>query len=687
MIGKTDFDLYPAEQAQKFFEIESRILQSGEPAIDADECVFDVAGNRRWLSTSKVPLRNRRNGIAGLIGISRDITERSLGDVFRDGQAKMLEMIAENLPLEQAIAELITLIESHLAEIVGSVFIADDRGARWLRCVAPNLPAGLLKAFEALRFGSSAEAFRTRLDKRQALYEPKIVTGDSFEEFRAIAGEHGYLSCWTFPFFSYEGALLGAFSLYAKTVRPLSDVELRLADIAIRIARIAIERKAAETRIHFLATHDALTGLANRSLLQDRLAQAILYAQRYDRTVAVVFLDLDNFKLVNDSLGHGAGDDLLKEIATRLADSVRNSDTVVRLGGDEFVIVLLDQQENANSVSVTLQKLRAAIARPLRLQERKVQVTCSIGVAQYPDDGEDGDTLLANADAAMYRAKEIGRDNFQFYTPELNKRVHEKFILLGELRSAVARCEFILHYQPKVDLRTGHVFGLEALVRWMHPTLGLVPPADFIPLAEETGLIVQIGDWVLREACRQSKAWQDAGLPCLTVSVNVSPRQFTDADLIERVTAALTSAGLEAKYLELEMTESLVMQNVGEAVAKMKQLQALGLQFAIDDFGIGYSNLSALKAFPIARLKIDKSFIVDLSNNENDRAVASAVISLGQKLNLRVVAEGVETEEQMVFLRDNNCDEMQGFHFSKPLSVEDVESFLLSHISQNDSSI
>jgi diguanylate cyclase (GGDEF)-like protein len=526
--------------------------------------------------------------------------------------------------------------------------------------------------------GSCAEAFRPRLDARQAALEPNIVTGGSGREFRAIVGEHGYLSCWTFPFFSYEGALLGVFTMYAKPVRQLSDVELRLADIAVRIARIAIERKAAETRIHFMATHDALTGLANRSLLEDRLAQAILYAQRYDRTVAVVFLDLDNFKLVNDSLGHGAGDDLLKQIAARLVDCVRNSDTVVRLGGDEFVIVLLDQQKDSNGVSVTLQKLRAAIARPLTLQGRRVQVTSSIGVAQYPEDGEDGATLLANADAAMYRAKEIGRDNFQFYTPELNKRVHEKFILLGELRNAVARREFILHYQPKADLRTGRVFGLEALVRWIHPTLGLVPPAEFIPLAEETGLIVQIGDWVLREVCRQIKAWQDAGLPCLTVSVNVSPRQFTDADLIDRVTSALASAGLEAKYLELEVTESLVMQNVQQAVAKMKQLQALGLQFAIDDFGIGYSNLSALKAFPIARLKIDRSFIVDLSNNENDRAVASAVISLGQKLNLRVVAEGVETEAQMVFLRDNNCDEIQGFHFSKPLSVEDVEAFMLS---------
>jgi EAL domain-containing protein (putative c-di-GMP-specific phosphodiesterase class I) len=299
-----------------------------------------------------------------------------------------------------------------------------------------------------------------------------------------------------------------------------------------------------------------------------------------------------------------------------------------------------------------------------------------LGIATYPNDGMDADAMLANADAAMYRAKEIGRDNFQFYTPEMNTKVHEKFLLQKELRNAVARSEFVLLYQPQVDLRTGHVFAAEALIRWMHPNLGMISPIKFIPMAEETGLIVPIGDWVLHEACRQNKAWQDAGLPHINVSVNVSARQFKEKNLINHVVSALMESELDAKYLELEMTESVIMQNVEQAVEAMGALQGLGVQLSIDDFGTGYSSLSALKTFPVARLKIDKSFIKDLATNEIDKAVASAVIALGQKLNLRVIAEGVETDEQVAFLRDKNCDEMQGYHFSKPIPPQDIEKLL-----------
>jgi diguanylate cyclase (GGDEF)-like protein len=425
-----------------------------------------------------------------------------------------------------------------------------------------------------------------------------------------------------------------------------------------------------------MANHDVLTGLPNRVLLDDRLSQALLYAQRYDRWAAVAFVDLDNFKTINDSLGHNAGDELLKAVASRMAACVRAMDTVARLGGDEFVVLLVDLPKSADLISATVQKLRAAIAEPVRLEGHDLRVTSSLGVANYPDDGTDAETLLANADAAMYRAKEMGRDNFQFYTPELNAKMREKFLLQEELRNAVARREFVLHYQPQVDLRTGRVFAVEALIRWNRPTVGVVPPIDFIPMAEETGLIVPIGDWVLHEACRQNKVWQDAGLPPITVCVNVSARQFREKDLIGRVVDALKDSGLDAKYLELELTESLVMQGVELAVATMKKLQGLGVQLAIDDFGTGYSSLSALKNFPVARLKIDKSFINGLPADENDKAVASAVIALGQKLNLRVIAEGVETDDQLAFLRENNCDEMQGYLFSRPIPAREVEELL-----------
>ena len=324
-----------------------------------------------------------------------------------------------------------------------------------------------------------------------------------------------------------------------------------------------------------------------------------------------------------------------------------------------------------------MHKIQAAITEPVHLEGHDLRVTSSLGVATYPDDGRDADTLLANADAAMYRAKEVGRDNFQFYTPQLNTMIHERFLLQEELRNALVRSELILDYQPQVDLRSGCVFAVEALIRWKHPKQGVIPPIKFIPLAEETGLIVPIGDWVLNEACRQNKTWQDSGLPPIAVCVNVSARQFKEEkDLVTRVVDALKESRLEAKYLELELTESLIMQDVEFAIATMNELRALGVRLSIDDFGTGYSSLSALQTFPVARLKIDKSFISRLPVAENDKAVASAVISLGHRLNLRVIAEGVETDAQAAFLRENNCDEMQGYLFSKPLPPKGIEELL-----------
>jgi diguanylate cyclase (GGDEF)-like protein len=425
-----------------------------------------------------------------------------------------------------------------------------------------------------------------------------------------------------------------------------------------------------------MANHDALTGLPNRALLEDRLEQAILYAERYNRWVTVVFIDLDNFKPVNDTLGHNAGDTLLKTVANRLTGCLRAHDTVVRLGGDEFVVVLFDQPADIALVSQTIQRLREAITEPVELDGHRLTVTASIGIANCPKDGETAAMLLANADAAMYHAKELGRGGFQFYSPDLNISARKNLVLQQEVRDAVARSEFILLYQPEVNLASGEIFAVEALIRWNHPTRGIISPIEFIPLAEETGLIVSIGDWVLHEACRQNKAWQDAGLPRKVVSVNVSARQFTEKNLVARVVHALEETGLEGKYLQLEVTESLIMRDVEAAVAVMKELQRLGVQIAIDDFGTGYSSLSTLKAFPAVQLKIDRSFVKDIIQDANDQAVATTVIELARKLNLRVIAEGVETAEQVAFLRDHDCEEMQGYYFCKPVTAPDVEKLL-----------
>jgi diguanylate cyclase (GGDEF)-like protein len=567
-------------------------------------------------------------------------------------------------------------MESQFKGIIGAVLLLDENSARLRYGAAPSLPDAYAKAVDGMPVGAKAGSSGAAAYRREAVVVADITTDPLCEDYKIPAAEHGIRSCWSTPILSHQGAVLGVFSMYSKEPREPTDAETNLINVATHIAGIAIERKLAEDRIQFMATHDALTGLPNRTLLNDRLSQAVLYAQRYDRWVTVLFVDLDNFKFINDSLGHNAGDELLKTIAKRMVNCVRATDTVVRIGGDEFVVVVFDQPKDVDVISETVLKIQSAIAEPVRLEGHDLRVTSSIGVANYPDNGVDANTLLANADAALYRAKDFGRDNFQFYTSELNTKIHGRFLLQEELRNAVARSEFVLHYQPQVDLRTGRLFALEALVRWKHPKLGMVPPIKFIPMAEETGLIMPIGDWVLREACRQNKAWQDAGLPPVTVSVNVSARQFRERNLVARVAGVLKGSGLDAKHLELEVTESLIMQDVDLAVSTMEELRRLGVQLSIDDFGTGYSSLSALKSFPVSRLKIDKSFIDGLLADENDRAVANAIISLGRTLNLRVIAEGVETEAQADFLRSVNCDEMQGYLFSKPRPASEIEDLL-----------
>ena len=434
-------------------------------------------------------------------------------------------------------------------------------------------------------------------------------------------------------------------------------------------------RRSQERLLH-MAKHDALTGLPNRSLLDDRLGQALQHAERYSRHVTVAFMDLDNFKSINDSLGHDAGDELLVQMSGRLIKTVRGTDTVVRLGGDEFVILLFDQPNVEESVAIALERLMKAVAEPMDLRGHKVQLGCSIGVATYPLDGRDGSTLLKNADTAMYRAKELGKSNFQFYTADLNAKLKERMALQNGLLQAMARDEFFLEYQPQVDLATGQLIGVETLIRWRNPELGIVPPNKFISLAEDSGIIVALGLWVLRTACLQQVAWQAQGCAAIKMSVNVSPRQFKEPRFSESVAAVLLETGIQPELLELEITESLIMDDVGRAVATMHRIRDLGVQLSIDDFGTGYSSLSSLKDFPVSRLKIDRSFVSMLPGNANDCTLAKAVIALGHQLNLKVVAEGVETQHQQDFLRDCRCDEMQGFHFSRPVSAQAVQTML-----------
>jgi diguanylate cyclase (GGDEF)-like protein len=441
-------------------------------------------------------------------------------------------------------------------------------------------------------------------------------------------------------------------------------------ELLLRSMHYSIERKRYQVQLEHQANYDALTGLPNRNLLHDRLRQAV-YAQRLPRAIAVVFMDLDHFKFVNDSLGHSTGDLLLKAMAERLRTVLREGDTVGRVGGDEFVLILNDQS-NEEIIYRAMQRIAASVSEPITIEGKELYVTCSAGISIYPQDGRDVDTLLKNADAAMYRAKEHGRSNFQFYTSEMNERVNERLALENALRRALERQELALHYQQKVNLKTGQIVGAEALVRWLHPEWGLVRPARFIPLAEETGLIVTIGEWVLREACRQTRAWLDAGLNPGVVSVNLSVRQFRQEGLVRTVSRILEETRLEPAQLEMELTESMVMHNVDAAIAILQGLKQLGVALSVDDFGTGYSSLSYLKDLPIDALKIDRSFVREIGSGAEaeEGVLAQAIISLGHALHLKVVAEGVETDAQTRFLRRHGCDEVQGFFYGEPVAPE-----------------
>ncbi|HTH44259.1 MAG TPA: EAL domain-containing protein [Oxalicibacterium sp.] len=427
--------------------------------------------------------------------------------------------------------------------------------------------------------------------------------------------------------------------------------------------------KRYESELEFQTNRDALTGLANRNLLRDRLGQAVSFAYRYGHPIWVMFVDLDRFKFVNDTLGHQAGDTLLKAVAARLESCVRETDTVSRVGGDEFVLVLTERTEAGLTTGIA-QRIMDAIAKPLDIHGHEFFISCSIGVAVYPADGETPEDLIKHADIAMYRAKETGRNNFQFYTSTMNEKALERLRFEGDLRNALEREEFVLHYQPQIDLLTGEIVGAEALIRWQHPELGMVSPARFIGLAEETGLIVPIGAWVIRSACMQNKAWQLKGVGPLRISVNLSARQFAHNDLVESIALALDEAQLAPEYLEIELTESLVMADVERAIGVLRELKALGVQLSIDDFGTGYSSLSYLKRFPIDVLKIDRSFVNDITIDSDDAAIVATIISLAHSLRLQVIAEGVETEAQLAYLRQHDCDQMQGYFFSPPLNAE-----------------
>ena len=439
------------------------------------------------------------------------------------------------------------------------------------------------------------------------------------------------------------------------------------------------ERKASEERVRYLAHHDLLTELPNRYSLHERLDHALGLCKRNNKQLALMLIDLDGFKAINDTAGHQTGDKLLIDVAARLRAAVRESDIVARLGGDEFVVVLPEIESPADAAAVA-GKIVSAVSAPYLIDGTEQRSSPSIGICICPDDASESNDLLQNADVAMYHAKSVGRGNYQFYTPRMQELVRQRIGLEAELRIALEQQQFVLFYQPQLELATGTIVGVEALVRWLHPQRGLVPPDQFIPVAEETGLILPLGNWVLSEACRQLKAWQTAGLTHITMSVNLSARQFLDPALSDTVAAALKVYQLSADCLDLEVTESMSMQSPDESIRIMQALSDSGLSLSIDDFGTGYSSLSYLKLFPIRTLKIDRTFVKDIEVDHNDADICDVTVLLAHKLGLNVVAEGVETPAQLKFLLSIGCEKIQGYLISKPLPADAAETFIRNHV-------
>jgi diguanylate cyclase (GGDEF)-like protein/PAS domain S-box-containing protein len=672
LIGRTDFDFLPYNAAQMATEVERRVAETGLPDLGSGELAFRGEGER-WLMISRVPLRDASGTIIGIVGASRDITAQKSAERLMQAQSSLLELIARGTPLSDFLERLARMIAG-LADGVHAAFLVatPDRGE--LRLVAaPTLN-------EEYRRLADAAAVRTmQADLGITAAALDVV----FEDAGISEFQH---TCCCSAIAGIDGQIEGILALHLPAAAMSQSDFSEFLSIAVHMSGIAIARHRAEARIRFLADHDPLTGMANRTLLDRKLTSAMQKADARGDGMALAFLDLDNFKLVNDSLGHAIGDQLLKVVADRICELTRDQGSLARIGGDEFVIIL--DEADCVRYPAQLSAIRDAVARPIVLSGIEIRVTCSIGVACYPANGRTAGELLASADMAMYRAKELGRDGIAIFTSEMAASVRRKLSRTDELRQALLRDEFALHFQPQVDIRMGRIVGAEALIRWNHPTEGLLHPGDFISIAEETGLIVPIGDWVIRTACRRAKAWQEMGLDPIRLSVNVSPRQFQEKRLIETVASALAESRLDPAWLELEVTESLIMKDLAGSVARMHDLKALGVSLAVDDFGTGYSSLSALKRFPLSRLKIDRSFITDIPHDADDMAITSAIISLAQKLGLKVIAEGVETEEQAGFLIESGCDEIQGYLFSRPVAEGQFTAMLQKtgsiHLHENE---
>jgi diguanylate cyclase (GGDEF)-like protein/PAS domain S-box-containing protein len=670
VLGRQSPSVPPDKLAEKAAFLER--IRRGEEFLDVEAERVRRDGTRIAVSLSAAPLRNADGVFDGSVMILADISERRRTEQLQQLEHAVTRVLSESQSIDEAMHQVLENFCVTGGWAYGARWVLNT-GDQQLSCIESwhvDIPA--VKVFADFN-RTVRRDFRPRsgglLRGVWATGEPvwmEDVVADATFSRGPEAARAGLHAAMAFPILIL-GKFYGVIEFFAAGQRPRDEGLLRVArSIGSQVGQF-IARKEAELNLTYFANHDALTGLPNRAMFSERLSQSLLRAQRSGRKVAVMFLDLDRFKVINDTLGHDAGDRLLQEVAIRLRGCLRESDTIGRQGGDEFVVLLEDMTETAQAVGVA-QKILDAVAESFELAGQDYHVTASIGVSVFPEDGADMQALLKNADIAMYRAKETGKNNFQFYSAQANRHSLERLALETDLRRALERQELQLHYQTKIDSRSGCVTGVEALLRWQHPTRGAIAPAQLIALAEETGLIIAIGDWVIRTACRDAQAWGVAGNP-IPVAVNLSARQFGRNGLADAVGAVLRDSGLAAVQLELEITESAVMDNAERAALVLDQLHAMGVRVSLDDFGTGYSSLGYLKRFPVDSVKIDRSFIADVALDQDDAAITRAVIAMAHSLRLKVIAEGVETAAQVKFLQAHDCDEMQGFRFGEPCNA------------------
>jgi diguanylate cyclase (GGDEF)-like protein/PAS domain S-box-containing protein len=656
------------------------ILSDRAQSFSSERKYLRKDGSSLWVNRTVSLVKDPTGNPLYFIRIIEDISERKQAEQRQAMEHAITRVLAEAQTLTEAIPRIIQTVCETMGWHCGARWQI-DKEAGVLRCretwgidtpeIEAFIQASRERAVAPLPVGQGL--VRRTFAAASPVWIKDIAHDEAFNR-RHLAEQADLHGAFGFPLVG-GGEVLGVMEFFHRDARDPDEMLIQTTQaIGSQIGQYMV-RMQAEEAVKFVATHDSLTGLPNRIMFNQRLSHAVTQAERYGRRLAVLFIDLDRFKIINDTLGHESGDALLREVAKRLTANLRAADTVARLGGDEFV-VLVEEVSDPQYLAGIAQKLISALSTGFPVHGQEYHVTASIGVSTFPDDGVDLQTLLKNADIAMYRAKEQGRNAFRFYSAQMNVHSMERLTLESSLRRALERHELTLHYQPQVHLRSGDITGMEALVRWQHPELGLVAPDQFIQIAEETGLIVPIGEWVLHTACQAQRTWHEMGIQDVSVAVNLSPRQFVHGDLGKEILRALQRTGCPPNRLELEITEGMVMHSPERAVELMNALKDMGVAVAIDDFGTGYSSLAYLKRFPIDSLKIDRSFILDIPGDKGDAAITQAVIAMAHSLGLKVIAEGVETRAQFNFLRKHRCDEMQGYYFSRPLPLEQATSLL-----------